>query len=143
MSIRKTRKAQLERNERPTALPSRTHWASQPRFIQAGSRIFDEVFRIGLAFPFGATSAYLLFDMREVGRQNEGFAAFKVLMIVFGIALIGSVLFCVGWAYLRQQAYHQARRLKQKPPDPKSYLGRSSLALGFLAYVSWRFALNS
>ena len=138
MSVRKNRRAQLERHERPTALPSRTHWASRPQFIKSGSRVFDEVFRIGLAFPFGVATGYLVFDMRDVGKQEDGLVAFELLVIIFGIGLIASVAFSICWAYLRNEAYAQARREKRDPPDPMRFLGRISLTLGFLAYCAWR-----
>lgn len=135
--MRKERRKQLEKTERPTAVSNHTHWASQPRFIRSGSRIFDEVFRMGMGFPTGVACGYMLSEMQALAERKDGFAAFSALIVIFSIGFCISVVFCIAWGFWRSMQFQALRRRRENLPSPLRFLGTGSLLLGGLAWFGW------
>ncbi|MAW60002.1 MAG: hypothetical protein CMJ94_04095 [Planctomycetes bacterium] len=135
--LRKGRREQLETTERPTAVSNNTRWASQARFIQTGSRIFDEVFRMGMGFPAGVALGYMLSEMSALAERKDGLAAFSALVVVFSIGFCVSVVFCIGWGFWRKMQFQEHLRRKEPLPDPLRFLGLGSMSLGLIAWFAW------
>lgn len=138
MSLRKRRKAQLESTGRPTGLTGNTHWATKPKFIQSGSGLFDELFRIAWGMPGGVVLAYLILDFRVQADQVGLTSALMTLASLFAVVFFFACILCIGWGIVRQRSLARSRRVAGAIPSAMPYLGRVSIGIGMVLYLVFR-----
>ena len=124
----------------PKALPSRSGWASSPKFIRRGSTIFDEVFRLGMGFSAGMALAFAVLDFREQTERtlDAGGTGLAVVLGIggfFSFGLFLAVPVCIVWAFSRQGQIKAARKNRQPLPKPVRWLGLPAMLFGFACYA--------
>ena len=124
----------------PKAIPSRSGWASSPKFIRRGSAIFDEVFRIGMGFPTGLALSFAVLDFREFTEErtqagSAALAALEGIVGVFGFGLFLAVPVCIVWGFFRQAQAKAARKKRVPLPEPIRWLGLPAMLIGFVCYL--------
>lgn len=138
--MRKRTRERLESAEAPTLVPSNQRWASKPRFIRAGSHLFDELFRLSLGMSLGfmvgslATESWRSFGVG--GLMTVVFLAFSVCALGFAI----SIPFGIVYAFARKPSLKH-RRLPGQPPLPAlRFVGRTTFVIGIVLWLATRDA---
>ena len=139
--MRKERREKLEKAETPMLVPSQQRWASQPRFIRAGSHLFDELFRLGLGVSAGSACGALVVDSRQ-DLSGYHFEHGFVLVIVGGaFAFMLAVPIGIIYAQFRKPSLKQRRLPGQPPPPALRYVGRVAFLVGFALWFWIRSVL--
>ena len=139
--MRKERREKLEKAETPMLVPSQQRWASQPRFIRAGSHLFDELFRLALGICLGTAASALVVDARR-DLSGTHFEHGIVLVIVGGaFAFMLSAPIGIAYAQLRKPSLKQRRLPGQPPPPALRFVGRVAFLAGFGLWFLIRMVL--
>ncbi|MAW60003.1 MAG: hypothetical protein CMJ94_04100 [Planctomycetes bacterium] len=129
--LRKRRREALEKVDKPTLVRGPHEWAFRPRFIRAGSHLFDEVFRLALGLGLGFCLGAIVSDSwRYWGVGGLTTVIFLALMAA-ATGIVVSLPVCLIYLQVRKPSLKKRRLPGQPPPPALRYVGRTALAVGF------------